>query len=123
MLFIEYDGVIYLLLVIYTKDNMQRTYLTLWRQYLTEAVETTQVKWKELQRQGYDVTPGTRPPDKNDIFNVDAELHATAQTQSAAALTLNAILNKKNIAGSTGLVIMRSDGNLVHAQFVTRVTQ
>ena len=101
---------------------MERSYLTKWRQYLTETTET-QVKWKDLQQQGYDVTPGTRTPDKKDLFRLDSELHAIGQTQSAATLTLNAILKEKNIAVSTGLVIIRSDDNVVHAQFVTRVTQ
>ena len=64
--------------------------------------------WKKIAKQGYDVAPGTRPPDSN-VMLYDWDIAAIGNTTSAARMTLEAKLRAQNIAvtSSTGIVANR----------------
>ena len=91
----------------------------LFKQFLTE--QTNRIKFKMLQKDGYEVAPGTIPPDKNAEFDVDDALIVMGQNKSAASMALNAMLRQKNIAIASGLIVTKIDGNNTIARFIKKI--
>ena len=54
------------------------------------------LKWKKWNRDGYDITPGSRPPDDNTML-YDSGVVAVGATKSAVQLQLQTMLRAKGI--------------------------
>lgn len=85
---------------------------------LTTLLEQAPVgmKWKKWNRDGYDITPGVRPPDDNTIL-YDSGVSAVGNTKSAVQLQLQTMLRAKGIYvldAKVGLIVSKTldNGNL-----------
>jgi len=73
-------------------------------------------KWKKWNRDGYDITPGVRPPDDNTLL-FDSGISAVGNTESAVQLQLQTMLRAKGIYvldAKVGLIVSKTldNGNL-----------
>ena len=86
--------------------------------WLSESVDGDPVAWKKFSKQGYSLSPGTRPLDPSTLV-YDRELSAIGQTVSSAELLLRANLKRQAVTmgQDTGFIATRPVGDQVEARY------
>ena len=94
------------------------------KQIIKEENQDPQKKWKDWEKDGYEYSLGTKPPNKNDMFY--GQISAVSNTKSSAQIALNqTILQNAKIhnfdVNVDGLYVYKtlSNGN-IEARFLTK---
>jgi len=107
---------------------MDRTYLNLWKQYLTEQATPgqpeagVQVRWKDLAKQGYEQTMGDKPLDKSATL-YDANITATGRNVTQADQSLQKLLRDRKIFtwSQLGYIVHRTlDDSTIESKYLSR---
>ena len=91
---------------------INRNYVTHWKQYLMEQSDPTPVipvRWKDLAKQGYEQTPGSKPLEKS-VTLYDANITAVGNTVTAADMTVQKLLRDRKIFAWS------QQGHIVHRE-------
>jgi hypothetical protein len=91
---------------------------------LTEGDDDTPKKWKQWEKEGYEYSPGTMPPNKNDMFygqlSVVARIKQSGQEHLRQTIYLNA--DKKGFDRNVdGLIVFKNlDNGKIECRFLTK---
>ena len=91
---------------------------------LTEGDDDTPKKWKQWEKEGYEYSPGTMPPNKNDMFygqlSVVARIKQSGQEHLRQTIYLNA--DEKGFDRNVdGLMVFKNlDNGTIECRFLTK---
>jgi hypothetical protein len=91
---------------------------------ITEGDNDTPKKWKEWEKDGYEYSPGTLPPNKNDMFYGQLSVISKIKTNGAEHLRQTILLNSKEKGFDSnvdGLIVFKTlDNGNIECRFLTK---